>query len=96
MATKVVNKKNNEPYDVYIGRPSPFGNPFIIGRDGNRMKVIERYISYFHTRIATDEGFREKVVALKDKTLGCYCSPLPCHGHVIAEWVDKGDYEPKL
>jgi hypothetical protein len=30
-------------YDVYIGRPSPFGNPFVIGRDGERAAVIGRY-----------------------------------------------------
>jgi len=30
-------------YDVYIGRPSKWGNPFAIGRDGTRKQVIARY-----------------------------------------------------
>jgi hypothetical protein len=28
---------------VYIGRPSKWGNPFVIGRDGSREEVIEKY-----------------------------------------------------
>lgn len=32
-----------EPYNVYIGRPSKWGNPFIIGRDGTREEVIDNY-----------------------------------------------------
>ncbi len=30
-------------YDVYIGRPGKWGNPFEIGKDGNRAEVIEKY-----------------------------------------------------
>ena len=30
-------------YDVYIGRPSKWGNPFAVGRDGTRAQVIARY-----------------------------------------------------
>ena len=33
--TKVVNKYH-ENYDVYIGRGSKWGNPFVIGKDGDR------------------------------------------------------------
>ncbi len=31
-----------EPYDVYVGRPSKWGNPFVIGRDGRRGEVIRK------------------------------------------------------
>lgn len=85
--TKVVNLKR-ESFDIFIGRPSAFGNPFIIGRDGDRNGVIELYRRYFHRRISTDGDFRVKVSALKGKVLGCYCKPLPCHGDVIAEYLD--------
>jgi hypothetical protein len=43
--TKIVNCKD-DAYDVYIGRPSIWGNPFIIPRDGNRKEVIEKYYQY--------------------------------------------------
>ncbi|MHB8407807.1 MAG: DUF4326 domain-containing protein [Acidiferrobacterales bacterium] len=31
------------PYDVYVGRPSKWGNPFVVGRDGSRSEVIQKY-----------------------------------------------------
>ncbi|MDQ5843653.1 MAG: DUF4326 domain-containing protein [Thermoproteota archaeon] len=39
--TRVVHCKV-EPFDVYIGRPSKWGNPFKIGKDGSREEVIQR------------------------------------------------------
>lgn len=42
MITKVVNLYK-EPYDVYIGRGSPWGNPFVIGKDGDRKECIDKY-----------------------------------------------------
>ena len=37
-------------YDVYIGRPSPWGNPFEIGKDGNRQEVVEKYATWIFTQ----------------------------------------------
>ena len=31
------------PGPAYVGRPSPLGNPFVLGRDGNREEVIAEY-----------------------------------------------------
>ena len=84
---RVVNKYK-EKYDVYIGRPSIFGNPFSVkeyGREG----CIEKYKEYFYKRIKEDVKFKEEVLKLKDKVLGCFCKPLACHGDVIAEYLDK-------
>lgn len=42
---KVLNKRTLRapvPNSVYIGRPSIWGNPFVIGKDGNRTNVIAR------------------------------------------------------
>ena len=47
--TQVVNLKKDK-YDVYIGRPSFWGNPFSIGKDGNRDEVIEKYENYIRNR----------------------------------------------
>lgn len=86
--TKVVNKFK-EPFDVYIGRPSIFGNTFEIGVDGDRNLVIGKFTAYFYDCIGTNENFRKSVEKLKGKTLGCYCSPKPCHGDVIARYLDN-------
>ena len=84
---RVVNKYK-ENYDVYIGRPSIFGNPFSVkeyGREG----CIARYKEYFYKRIKEDVKFKEEVLKLKDKVLGCFCKPLACHGDVIKEYLDN-------
>lgn len=89
METRVVNLRR-EKYDVYIGRGrgSLFGNPFVIGKDGDRAQVIEKYRDYFYRRLAADNEYRSQVLRLKGKILGCFCKPLPCHGDVIVEFLN--------
>jgi hypothetical protein len=84
METRVVHCKK-EPYDVYIGRPSKWGNPFTIGKDGTRDEVLEKYARWFLSRPDLIEQARKE---LKGKVLGCWCAPKTCHGHVIAEVID--------
>ena len=67
-------------YDVYIGRPSKWGNPFAIGRDGTRKQVIARYERWLLTQPELVASLHE----LEGKTLGCWCAPRACHGDVLA------------
>ena len=87
MKTKVVHCKK-EKYDVYIGRPSIFGNPFEIGKDGTRKEVIKLYKKHFYYLLEKDERFKWEVLGLKGKTLGCWCKPQDCHGDVIVEYLN--------
>jgi hypothetical protein len=102
--TTVVNIKNNEPYDIYIGRAGhgqrgPFGNPHVVGwcaicqKEHKRGEAVEAYREYFNRKIANDALFRKEVLKLKDKRLGCFCkSPSgegSCHGDVIKEYLDN-------
>lgn len=92
MTTRVVHCRR-EPYDVYIGRAMPrFGlptskwhNPFTIGADGSRSEVITRYRQYVTSSPALMADVRE----LRGKTLGCWCAPRECHGHVLARLADQ-------
>jgi hypothetical protein len=84
--TRVVNM-HFERCDVIVDRSSMFGNPFKAGRDGNRLQVIERYRSWFVSRLA-DPAFHAEAEKLKGKVLGCHCVPKPCHAHVIAAWCN--------
>jgi len=79
--TQVVHVKR-APYDVYVGRPSPFGNPFVIGRDGDRGTVIRKYRAWLLAQPALVERSRRE---LAGKVLGCWCAPSPCHGDVLAD-----------
>lgn len=89
--TTVVNIKTDKKFDVYIGRPSKFGNPYRIGKGQTRSEVLLAYSVYFEVRMNKDDDFRKAVEALRGKTLGCYCKPQPCHGDVIADWLNTPD-----
>ena len=80
--TKVVNIKNSE-FDVYIGRGSRWGNPFIIGEHGDREEVIRKYRDYV---LSTPE-LMDSLQELNGKRLGCHCAPKPCHGNVLAQLI---------
>lgn len=76
-----------EKFDIYIGRGgSKWGNPFLIGKDGTRSEVIEKYRVW----IQTQPELMEDIKSLRGKVLGCHCKPLGCHGDVLAELADSG------
>ena len=85
--TRVVHCKK-EPYDVYIGRPTIFGNPHRISAKMDRPTVIALYRTYLRERMKRDEKFRNAILSLKGKVIGCWCKPLQCHGDVIVEIVE--------
>jgi hypothetical protein len=86
MRTSIHNLRNERPRpgDQRIDRASIFGNPFVIGRDGTRGQVIAKFEERERARLAIDPGRRSAVRDLHGKRLFCWCSPLPCHGDVLA------------
>ena len=93
METKVINLYK-ELFDVYIGRSGRgqdgyFGNPFAINIDGNRDEVLLKFKIYFYERLEQDETFRNKVLELKGKILGCFCKPQTCHGDILVEYLNN-------
>ncbi len=89
--TKVVNIALGHRYDIYIGRAGKgqdgyFGNPFRLAPGEPRGASLEKYRVYFYNRLETD---KRCVHALKGMTLGCFCKPHPCHGDIIAEYLDS-------
>ena len=81
---KVVHCKR-EKYDIYIGRGSCWGNPFIIGKDGNREEVIAKYEKY----LLNNEQLMSKLPVLKGKVLGCWCAPKACHGDILIKYANQ-------
>ena len=88
--TTIVNVRKEE-CDVYCGRGSIFGSPFEIGRDGNRKEVIEKYRRWFNFLIK-DDRFTKELIKLKDKRIGCFCVPAPCHLEIIRDWLDSNPH----
>jgi hypothetical protein len=91
--TKVVHCKK-EPYDVYIGRPSKWGNPYThleleateaTFKVASRQEAIDKYREY----LLNNPELLESLSELEGKTLGCWCKPKSCHGDVIVELLNK-------
>ena len=83
-SARVVNIRTDK-YDLYIGRPSVWGNPFVIGRDGDRDEVIKLYKSW----ILCQDDLLDRLPELIGKTLGCFCKPEACHGDVLVDLVNR-------
>lgn len=84
VTTRVVHCKR-APYNVYIGRPSKWDNPFKIGRDGTREQVIEKYRAW----LLQQPELMAALPELRGKVLGCWCHPQACHGDVLVELANR-------
>lgn len=86
---KVLNARNvgkrSSATQLYIGRPSKWGNPFVIGRDGSRADVIAKYRAWIVARPALMNALDE----LRGRDLICWCAPLACHGDVLIELANR-------
>jgi hypothetical protein len=99
LKTKVVHVSRS-PYDVYIGRgpdpktgiPGKWGCPFVIGKDGTRSEVIQKYREW----IVTQPDLMESIKEMQGLRLGCWCGNKLCHGFILADLADKLEKEPDL
>jgi len=88
-------------FDVYIGRrckgrpeETGWGNPFIVGKHGDRDEVVRLYREWLYE--PRQYSLRERArKELKGKVLACWCSPLACHGDVLAEVAESVREEKK-
>lgn len=89
--TTVVHCKREE-YQVYIGRPSKWGNPFKLQEGETRGATLGRYREWLmlpqQAKLRADAR-RE----LRGKVLGCWCKPESCHGDILAEVADSEEEE---
>lgn len=100
----MVVHKNKDPYDVYIGRPSQWGNPVRVGypcpecgqvhqKGGFTLKCYRKYLM----RRLKEEEFRAQLLQLRGLTLACWCAPQGgltihdpeiCHGQVMLKAIE--------
>lgn len=81
---------------VNVMRPTPLGNPFVIGRDGNRDEVVAKYRRWLHANLRTPEvrlALHDLLTAARQGPLElvCCCAPKACHADVIRRcllWLD--------
>ena len=75
---KVLNKRRvgyTPTEAVYVGRGSPWGNPFKIGEHGNRDDVCDRFEREILPTL--------DVSSLRGKDLVCWCAPSRCHADAL-------------
>ena len=89
--TCVVHFKRDK-YDVYIGRPSVWGNPFshlensIAKFRVSYLEVIPRHEQWLRSQPGLVARVKRE---LRGKVLGCWCKPKACHGDVLARIADE-------
>ena len=71
---------------VYVGRPSKWGNPFVIGRDGSRDEVI---IAKYRAWIVRQPALMAALHELRGKNLVCWCAPERCHAEALIELANR-------
>jgi hypothetical protein len=76
------------PFDVYVGRPSVWGNPFRLRTERERARVVEQYRQWLEGQPALLARARGE---LRGKVLGCWCAPRPCHADVLAAIANEED-----
>ena len=94
MSGKVVNINSGEPYDVYVGRGSKWGNPFSHIPNTSApwpVDTREDAIRAYEYYIRNDRPYLLAAckVELKNKTLGCHCFPLACHANVFVKIANE-------
>ncbi len=84
------NEKSTPDYE-YIGRGSYWGNPYsMYDGGGDRDEVIRKFkYDFDYGKFPNKE--KKEVFKLAGKRLGCFCKPKPCHGDVLAEFLNSWD-----
>ena len=75
-------------YDIYIGRPTKWGNPFVLTNERDRDAVVDQYRKWLMTKPELIAAARKE---LNGKILGCWCAPRSCHGDVLAKVAEGED-----
>ena len=64
-----------------VDRFTDWGNPFELGKDGDRDEVCDSYEVFFGLK----KSLQNKMHDLKGKALGCWCAPERCHAHYLQQ-----------
>jgi hypothetical protein len=72
---------------VLVARPSRYGSPFKIGKDGTRQEVLAKYEKWLDQKLIEYPNFLEP---LGGKNLIRYCPlSLTCHADIILRKLER-------
>lgn len=75
------------PNTVKVSRPSKWGNPFRIGRDGTAAECVEQYET-----LTSDwpSEYADLLAELRGKNLACWCKiGDSCHGDILLRLANR-------
>lgn len=74
---------------IFIDRRSILGNPYKITLTCTREQSIAKYKERFDKLIESSPRFKMAVLGLMGKKIGCWCTPLACHGDIIIDYLKR-------
>lgn len=90
-----VGNKKQGARGVYVGRPSPLGNPFAMQGEATRTQVIRDYEDWLAEQLldpssaASIEIHRLAALVRKQHLcLICWCAPKACHADIIKRTIE--------
>ena len=78
--------RNAPPGSVYVGRGTPWGNPYVIKIHGDRETVCKLFEIYLKNRSHLIARIKRE---LKGKNLVCSCKPALCHGDTLLKIANE-------
>ena len=83
-----------EPDDVYVGRPTKWGNPFThLPSESTRaiyqVETREQAVEAYENWIISHENLLNDLQELKGKNLVCWCHPKRCHAEVLLRLANE-------
>ena len=78
-----------------VARPSIYGNPYRVGRDGTAAECVARYRADIEAVLGGDIGLHKAVILtllrdIRGKNLACWCKPgAPCHADVLLDLANR-------
>ena len=93
----VVNLRRGGDCDVYIGRAgrgrrdTGWGNPYRM--EGTSQKARLLAVTAYAAMLEQHTELRGRTGMLSGMKLGCWCAPLPCHGHLLAGIANLAPWE---
>lgn len=74
------------PNCVVVARPTCWGNPFVVGKDGDAAECVRRFSTEIHHPNSRLGFTPAEVEQLRGKDLACWCKQgAPCHADVLIE-----------
>lgn len=90
MTRKKGGWRKDHPDAVIVARPSKWGNPFEIGKDGTRQECVDLFDRWMRHQEPMWADNPPDAAELRGKDLACWC-PLdqPCHADVLLKIANE-------